>query len=297
MQNRIAIIDFGTNKIKFLLCDKINDEVNYSDFSEEIFIGKLFNTELDEQSKKSIIDDFQNKITTNIEKLYSDNYHIIAIATEIFRTNKEINTLLKNLSEKFNFSLEIIDGNKEGLLLASNFDLNDNTILTDIGGRSSQLIYKTSGETITDSYKLGSYKLMSLFQPNGKIITNDIYEKMNDYIKKTIRINKHFSSLIVGSNLMLDFFNSISKISNLNFMNNNYFDSNIVEYLINELFLNKKYEELFQYFPQNPNFMYGADKMLILLKNYIEIFGIQIVHPTNASITTGLAKLYFEQKI
>lgn len=292
--NKLAVLDFGTSKIKILTCEKnLSNEILYNLQFEIVSIGKLLKEDIDNNSKNDILSDFIKKTTINVDKLKNDGYFIKAIATEIFRRNKDLNTTLIELSNKLNFELEILDERKEAILLSNNFNLNNDTLLTDIGGGSSQLIYSDNNEITTKSFPIGSYKLYSIFQPNNEIFTDDIYLKISDYVTKTVQINKKFNNLIVGSNLMLDFFNSLSKVSGLNFIKNDCFDSGIVSNLINNLFLNQKYEDLFKYFPQNTNFMYGADKMLVILENYIKIFDIKTVYPTNKGITTGVAKSYF----
>lgn len=291
---KIAIFDFGTSKIKILLCTKENNKINYELLFEEVLIGKLFNNNLNNEEKIIILKDFKNKTLYNIDKLKKQNYKILAIATEIFRTNNELYNIINNLNELYNLQLNIIDGDKEALLLAANFSLDKETLITDIGGGSSQLIYKTD-TVISNSYPLGSYKIQSLFQPNNEIMNREIYNSINIYIKNIFKNNnKSFVKLIVGSNRMYSFFNNLSTISGINFLTNDYFNSELIEKLINELFIDQKYEDLFKYFPENPNFMYGADKMLILLKNYIDIFNIKYIYPTNCGITTGLAKQYFD---
>lgn len=292
---KIAIFDFGTSKIKILLCTKENNKINYELLFEEVLIGKLFkDNNLNNEEKIIILNDFKNKTLYNIDKLKKQNYKILAIATEIFRTNNELYNIINNLNELYNLQLNIIDGNKEALLLAANFSLDKETLITDIGGGSSQLIYKTD-IAISNSYPLGSYKIQSLFQPNNEIMNREIYNSINIYIKNIFKNNnKSFVKLIVGSNQMYSFFNNLSTISGINFLTNDYFNSELIEKLINELFIDQKYEDLFKYFPENPNFMYGADKMLILLKNYIDIFNIKYIYPTNCGITTGLAKQYFD---
>jgi hypothetical protein len=69
------------------------------------------------------------------------------------------------------------------------------------------------------------------------------------------------------------------------------FSSDIIEELIETLFVNKKYEDLFQYFEKNPSFMYGADKMLLILKNVVEFSGAKIVSPTDDGISLGFARI------
>lgn len=292
---KIAIFDFGTSKIKILLCTKENNKINYELLFEEVLIGKLFkDNNLNNEEKIIILKDFKNKTLYNIDKLKKQNYKILAIATEIFRTNNELYNIINNLNELYNLQLNIIDGNKEALLLAANFSLDKETLITDIGGGSSQLIYKTY-TVVSNSYPLGTYKIQSLFQPNNEIMNREIYNSINIYIKNIFKNNnKSFVKLIVGSNQMYSFFNNLSTISGINFLTNDYFNSELIEKLINELFIDQKYEDLFKYFPENPNFMYGADKMLILLKNYIDIFNIKYIYPTNCGITTGLAKQYFD---
>jgi hypothetical protein len=76
-------------------------------------------------------------------------------------------------------------------------------------------------------------------------------------------------------------------------MKDDSFDSDILGRVIDEFFLDKSYEDLFQYFPESPQFMYGADKMLLVLKNFVDITGVRSISPKNDGISSGFAKMFF----
>lgn len=301
----LCVLDFGTSKIKSLTCN-FSESKNLSsklDFVP-VSIGKLLinNIELTTDKKLEILKDFCDKTTLIIEQFLKDNFEIKAIATEIFRKNKELEKTLKKITDKFNIELEILDPQKEAEFLAGNFDLNDDDLLIDVGGGSIQTIYKNNNKLEINYYPIGTYILANLFQPNKEIFNSNVCLNIDNYIKKSLLpdINKYkdkFTNIILGSNQMFSFFSSLSEKTNLNFLNKNHFDAKIINSLINNIFLNKKYEDLFYYFEKNPNFIYGADKMLLILKNFIEITNAKIILPVDDGISSGFAKLHLKKQI
>jgi hypothetical protein len=294
----LVIFDFGTSKIKTLVCkfSDSGDAIKGPTFID-ISIGKLLSSDcaVTADEKIKILKDFEEKITSLVENFPKKDFEIRAIATEIFRKNKELEDVLRKIKSKFDIHLEILTPERECELLAANFDLTESDLLLDVGGGSVNTIYKHDGKLNCHCHSLGAYVLNNLFQSNGEIFDSIIYTNMDKHIKKVMEsyASAHrgkFAKIILGSNQMLSFFNSLSEKSGLNFMKNDSFDSDIIGDLINKVFLNKKYEDLFQYFEKNPNFMYGADKMLLILKNFVEFSGTKLVYPTDDGISLGFAK-------
>lgn len=295
----LVIFDFGTSKIKILIqkfsqSGDIETEFTFANIS----IGKLLsgdNVPTDEEKAK-ILEDFKEKITTLITQFPKNDFEIRAIATEIFRKNKELENVLGQITSQFGIHLEILTPERECELLAANFDLTDSDLLLDVGGGSVNTIYKRDGKLNSYCYSLGAYVLHNLFQSHGEIFDDTIYANMDQYIKKFMdtfaQAHKgKFTRIILGSNQMLSFFNSLSKTLGLNFMKDGSFSPDIIEDLMKTVFLNKKYEDLFRYFDKNPSFMYGADKMMLVLKNFVEFSGAKIISPTDAGISLGFARI------
>jgi hypothetical protein len=294
----LVIFDFGTSKIKTLFykfsnSEDVTKELTFTDIS----IGKLLsgNYAVAADEKIKILKDFKEKITNLIENFPKKDFEIRAIATEIFRKNKELEDILWKVKNEFGIYLEILTPERECELLAANFDLTESVLLLDVGGGSVNTIYRLDSKLKSHCHSLGAYVLNNLFQSSGEIFDGITYKNMDRHIKKVMDsfASAHrgkFTKIILGSNQMLSFFNSLSEKSGLNFMKDDSFDSDIIGDLINKVFLNKKYEDLFQYFDQNPNFMYGADKMLLILKNFVEFSGAKLVSPTDDGISLGLAR-------
>lgn len=292
----LVVFDFGTSKIKTLLC-KVD---NFGRFTKKIeftnvSIGKLLSdgNKIFNDEKCTILNDFNEKINGLMGNLQECDFEFKAIATEAFRKSPELEDALYKATDKFGIDLEILTPKRECELLAANFNLTESDLLLDIGGGSINAIYKCKSMLNTHCYSLGAYVLHNLFQSNGELFDNAVYTAMNEYIKKELFSSickRTFARVIVGSNQMLSFFNSLSVKTGLNFIKNGSFDANIVNMLINNVFLNRKYEDLFQYFEQNPSFMYGADKMLLILENFVKFFDIKVISPTDDGIALGFAK-------
>jgi len=297
----LVIFDFGTSKIKTLIykCSYSGDVKTEFIFTN-ISIGKLLSSDhvVTTEEKTKILKDFKEKLIALITHFPKKDFEIRAIATEIFRKNKTLESVLEQITSKFDIYLEILTPKRECELLATNFDLTDSDLLLDVGGGSVNTIYKLDGKLNSHCHSLGAYLLHNLFQSRGEIFDASIYANIDKYIKNVMdsyaRTHKgKFTRIILGSNQMLSFFNNLSEKSGLNFMKDGSFSSDIIEDLINTVFLNKRYEDLFKYFDKNPNFMYGADKMILILKNVSEFSGAKLISPTDDGISLGFAKICF----
>lgn len=265
-----------------------------------ISIGKLLSSDniLQEPEKSEILQDFREKASTLMGDFHKQGFEIRVIATEIFRKNKELKNTLEYVTSEFDVNLEILTPDRECELLAANFNLAESDLLLDVGGGSVNTIYKLDGKLHSHCHSLGAYVLHNLFQSHGEIFDDIIYTNIDQHIKKIMNsyATTHkgkFMRIILGSNQMLSFFNSLSEKSGFNFMKDGSFNSNIIKDLITEVFLNKKYQDLFKYFDKNPSFMYGADKMMLILKNCVEFSGASIISPTDDGISLGLARICF----
>jgi hypothetical protein len=95
-------------------------------------------------------------------------------------------------------------------------------------------------------------------------------------------------SLVVGSNIMADFFNSVRSWLQMPIR---------LEISIEELkqvsaaIIGRDYSQLGAAFPTNPKFMYGADKLLIVVVEAVKIIRPERVIPTNESVSKGIARL------
>lgn len=298
MINDIAILDFGTSKIKVLTCKftNKNDILTELEFYS-VSIGRLLSAnDITNEGKTKTLQDFESKTISIIQDLLKDGYKIKTIATEVFRKNEELKIILKQITQKYNIFVEILTPSKEAEFLAANFDLKKTDLLLDIGGGSVNAIYKIDNKIKNNCYSIGAYVLHNLFQAKNEIFNDKSCLDINSYIKNfmssfTTIYKNNFNKIILGSNQMLSFFNSLSKKTGLNFMKEKSFDSIVINDIINNIFLNRKYEDLFQYFDKNPNFMYGADKMLLILKNFVELTDAKIIFPTDDGISSGFAKI------
>lgn len=99
----LVILDFGTSKIKALRY-KYNEFGNLTselDFIP-VSIGKLLsNNNILDTEKINILQDFKSNASSIIDYFLKENSNIQIIATEIFRQNKQLKNILKQICEKF----------------------------------------------------------------------------------------------------------------------------------------------------------------------------------------------------
>jgi hypothetical protein len=91
-------------------------------------------------------------------------------------------------------------------------------------------------------------------------------------------------SLVIGSSVMASFFSSA--IQNAAPTVKTYTKSQIIQLI--QSISGIHYTELAPLYPQNPTFLYGADKLLLVVLILMELGGFESVLPTNASLSRGL---------
>ena len=189
---RIAIIDLGTNTFNLLICDK-------KDESEKIIFKNKISVKLGEGGiDKGIIADapYQRGIKAledhlNTIKKYEVDKHR-AFATSAIRSTKNGGDFVSEVFEKLALKIEVVDGNKEALLIyqgvrkAIAFDL-DYKLIMDIGGGSTEfIIANAKGVQWKKSYKLGISRLKELFKPKDPITFEEI-QKIEYHLKSELK--------------------------------------------------------------------------------------------------------------
>ncbi len=177
---KIGIIDMGTNTFNLLVAE-IDKNRKYTILFENkipVRLGKGgINKKiiLPEAHKRAI-----NAITTHYNKcrkLKVEN--IIAFGTSGMRSAENSNQLIDEI-EKLNIKVEIIDGDREALLIYKGIKLSvgldsSPSLILDIGGGSCEFILCTKNEIIwKKSYNLGVARLLDKFKPKDPITPKEI---------------------------------------------------------------------------------------------------------------------------
>lgn len=174
----IAILDIGSNAIRLVIYDSLN-RTPVKVHNERI----VCNLAADLSKTSLISDEAFNKAIEGIgsfARLIKDMniVNIRAVATAAIRDAENGQELIDKVKDKYNFVVEIIDGDDEAYFSALGVMANGmgrNGIIGDFGGGSLELIMVDEGE-IKDkvSIPIGSHRLLS--EQSGE----DVVKKIND---------------------------------------------------------------------------------------------------------------------
>ena len=188
---KIGAIDIGTNSMRLLVCDFINDELlNRKKFVNTTRIGKG----VDEYGFIS-----QEAIRRNIDAL-KEFYklsksegcdYIYCIGTSALRDSKNGDDFVRIAKEEIDIDIEIISGEEEsnlgflGVLKGANE--NDDILVIDIGGGSTEFILgNMDGIKLSKSENVGALRMTEKFLTTD-IVDNYEFDMMSEFIENEIR--------------------------------------------------------------------------------------------------------------
>ncbi|MCX8070696.1 MAG: hypothetical protein N2738_09360, partial [Thermodesulfovibrionales bacterium] len=164
---KIACVDVGSNTIRLLIgeIDKgFIKRLKTRRFVTALAKGMSSSRELNKKGKVltlKAIDDF-----LSLCKLY-DVTHIFAIGTSALRESIDGQDFVDEIKRATGLEIEIISGQREAYLnyegISSSFDLSHKALVIDIGGGSTEWIYKENSNINHSSLPVGAIKLYDVF--------------------------------------------------------------------------------------------------------------------------------------
>lgn len=198
-----ATIDVGSNSI-LLLIATLTPDGKIRPLIEKAEITRLS----EKMNHTGIITPEAMERTLKVLRKYTDLCHrnqvdrIICIGTEGMRRAKNAQDFVQKVAELCGFKLEIISGTKEAELayLSAMLDFGEkfsNLVVLDIGGGSTELIWKTeqNGNTAklqTLSMKMGSVRLTEEFLNTDPLLQSE-YTALRNHIDE--KLSHHLSTL------------------------------------------------------------------------------------------------------
>jgi len=185
MNNRIAIIDLGTNTCNLLIAS-YNDQT-YQILYQGKEVVKLGKNGID---KNLLTEDGLERAAQAIQKQliiirdYSTT-HIVALATSAIREAVNQDWFLHEIKEKTGIDLLVISGEKEADLIFKGVKLafgavEDHSIILDIGGGSDEFILTEAGAPIwKQSFPLGMARIIQQIPPSNPITPEEITHIQN----------------------------------------------------------------------------------------------------------------------
>ena len=137
----VAGIDCGSNSTRLLVSEVNNGEIK-----------KLYKTHNVTKISEGLED--SNKISIDSKKRLFKVLRGYLKEIEkyaVFRDAENSEEIIEEIKQKFDINLKVISGEEEGqttsIGVLSDQDLNDNFLIVDIGGRSTELIYDNKKKT------------------------------------------------------------------------------------------------------------------------------------------------------
>jgi exopolyphosphatase/guanosine-5'-triphosphate,3'-diphosphate pyrophosphatase len=185
MNNRIAIIDLGTNTCNLLIASY--DHQMYQILYQGKEVVKLGKKGID---KNLLAEDGLERAIQAIQKQLEiignyDTSHLVALATSAIREAINQDWFLHEIKEKTGVELMVISGEKEadlifkGVKLAFS-EIEDHSIILDIGGGSNEFILTEAGAPIwKQSFPLGMARIINQIPPSNPITPEEIIQIRN----------------------------------------------------------------------------------------------------------------------
>jgi exopolyphosphatase/pppGpp-phosphohydrolase len=299
--DKIAIIDIGSARIKATIATIEDGYSSFINLKDETYLS----SHVDENN---IIDEefVRNVLVKKLEEYVSiarekGCVRLLTVGTHIFRTAKNsdiISKIIKDITGELNIIEDWIEGGIFYSWMKTSLN-HENMCVIDIGGGSVQVSFGEEKENIF-SMPTGTFTLEKKFQTRKEYCSNDELDAMANYIKSnlsTINVSKKpVEFAVMGSNCMKDFIealtvNILEEDPKVILSNNIYVNQKEMFKKLLSSIKEKNYSDLFDLYPQNKFFMYGADKALVNLLEICEYLSIDLIYPTNESLSTSLINI------
>ena len=291
----VAIIDIGSARLKVTISIKEGNGYKLIQHKGETHLSSHV-------SKDNVLDeDFIYSSFTETLKMVNELItknrctRTVILGAYVFRTAKnsmKIADYIKGIIGEMTILEEWVEGALFYSKMKKQLNL-ENFIVVDLGGGSVQLSF---GDKPNDVYSIpiGTFTLEKSFQSSKELTTLDEQEKMRSFIVSTFPdlTKKKFEFVVMGSNCMESFTSSALDFANLKSDNISFHDLSVIplsslEYIYSAI-KDQRYDSLASYYPENPFFMYGADKALLTLIELCRFLSLDKIFPTNESISTSL---------
>lgn len=210
---KYAAIDIGSNAVRLLICNIIEQKSKPTVFSKNAIIrvpirlgaDSFVVGEIGEENQQRMIDAMH--AYKLLMKVHGVERHL-AYATSALREANNGHQLINRVREATGIEIEIIDGQREAEIIAST-DLytvlkpNKNYLFVDVGGGSTELTVYVKGKIIASkSFKVGTVRLMK------KMVSKKVWENYKSWLETHTADLDNLSVLGSGGTI-----NSLFKLS------------------------------------------------------------------------------------
>ena len=190
---KLGVIDVGTNSCRLLIME--NTDRGWREIKKDLIITRLGegvdkNGQLNE---KAMLRTFKAIYRFLAEMDEAGVKKKTIIGTSALRDVSNADILLELLRTKTGLGIDIIDGEKETYLNYLGAG-NEYSLLIDIGGGSTELIWKQSNEIVFKSINMGAVRMTERYITNpASIINMNELEEMRNNIKGLIKEKLSFN--------------------------------------------------------------------------------------------------------
>ncbi len=202
---RYAAIDIGSNAVRLLIADSIenNTEISFKKntlirvplrLGDDAFLDKKISEKKSEELIKTMI------AFRHLMDVYKvEDY--MACATSAMREAKNGNELVKQIKKSANIDLEIVQGQREANIIYSShieqhLERKKNYLYIDVGGGSTELSVFCNGEMISSrSFNIGAIRILDNQDKD------ETWIEMKEWVKERSRVYKNLIGIGTGGNI------------------------------------------------------------------------------------------------
>lgn len=202
---KVAAIDIGTNSTRLLIVDYKNG--TYTVLDRDLIISRLGegvdkNKYLNDKAIERTVTALE-KYDKKIKKYNVKKVKIVG--TSALRDVKNKNDFINLLKKRTSFKINIISGNQEAKYIYKGVktDIKSNDFLiVDIGGGSTEFIWKNQKEIVEKSLDIGAVRLTErIVEDSKKALSNKEQKKLQKEINQALNkenINKYKAKKLIG---------------------------------------------------------------------------------------------------
>ncbi|MBK5279539.1 MAG: exopolyphosphatase [Bacteroidia bacterium] len=224
MNNKIAIIDMGTNTFHLLIVELEGQQykiVHQERLAVKIGVGGINEGRITEEGENRALVAIQNFKTT-LQKFAVKN--VMAFGTSAFRNAKNGLEVTQKIKFATGIETQIISGDEEARFIyrgvRSGMNLGDQkSLIVDIGGGSVEFIIGNEKEFFwKQSFEIGAQRLLEKYQKHDPILSEEI-EALTSFLQEALRplfkaMEIHQPKTLVGSSGTFDTLSDIHCVRN-----------------------------------------------------------------------------------
>ncbi|MCM5528517.1 exopolyphosphatase [Parasegetibacter sp. NRK P23] len=203
---RLAAIDIGSNAARLLISEVTENNTGEVSFNKLNLVRVPLRLGFD-VFEKGYIGPMKTDMIIRTIKAYKylldvyDVRHHIACATSAMRDADNGPDIIRRVKLETGIEIKIISGQDEAAFIyenhiAENLSKDDGYLYIDVGGGSTELTYFADNKLVfKESFNIGTIRLLK------NQVTDDIWDKMKDYIKTKTKGTRKLVAIGTGGNI------------------------------------------------------------------------------------------------